>query len=238
MCGRYGFIPIENIQERFKTSNQLELTARYNVSPGATMPVVTRNSPHQVELMRWGIKPFWIKGKTTKVLFNARAETITEKPMFARLVRKYRCLIPASLFYEWQQWNGSKQPYAIRLKRRSVFAFAGLYERDLDASSYLIITTHANTAVQPVHARMPVILSDRAEDIWLDEATSVEQLKALLQPYASDEMKLYPVSDLVNSASEVNDRPQIMEPLTRDFDYGSLGKHRQNKKLPWHHPKA
>jgi putative SOS response-associated peptidase YedK len=59
-------------------------------------------------------------------LINAKAETVAEKPAFA----KRRCIIPADGFYEWKKLDAkTKQPYAIVMKDRSVFRFAGLWER-------------------------------------------------------------------------------------------------------------
>ena len=56
MCGRYGFVPGKNFDERFQVEHHQEtLLPSYNVAPGATMPVVVRNSPNRVELMKWGL---------------------------------------------------------------------------------------------------------------------------------------------------------------------------------------
>jgi putative SOS response-associated peptidase YedK len=57
--------------------------------------------------------PSWWKKKAKEAptTFNARAETVAEKPMFRDAVKRSRCLIPASGYYEWQKTPTGKQPY-------------------------------------------------------------------------------------------------------------------------------
>jgi putative SOS response-associated peptidase YedK len=49
--------------------------------------------------MRWGLVPSWWS-KPLKAMriatFNARAETVADKPVFREAFRRTRCLIPAS----------------------------------------------------------------------------------------------------------------------------------------------
>ncbi len=102
-------------------------------------------------------------------MINARAETLSEKPTFARLLAQCRCMIVADGFYEWRQDEGRKQPVYIHMKDQSPFVFAGLWDSaPLDSGkvqSYgTIITTSANKLVSQVHHRMPVILSSSAID--------------------------------------------------------------------------
>jgi len=61
-----------------------------------------------------------------------------------------------------------------------------------------IITTAANELLTPVHDRMPVILREESYELWLDEKVSTTELKKLLEPFPSDEMKSHPVSSQVN----------------------------------------
>ena len=97
------------------------------------------------------------------------------------------------------------------------FAFAGLWsmwrspEGD-SISSCAIITTEANDLLRPVHHRMPVILPEETEDLWLDtDLDDSVTLLQLLEPYPDDALETYEVSGLVNSSS--NDVPEVTSPV-------------------------
>jgi putative SOS response-associated peptidase YedK len=219
MCGRYGFVPGKNFDERFQVEHQQEtLLPSYNVAPGATMPVVVRNSPNRVELMKWGLIPFWAKDpKNSYKTINARAETVATSPVFREALKRRRCLVPASGFYEWQQTERGKLPYFIHLKDIELFAFAGLYDVWQDAEgnelrTYTIITTTPNDLVQPIHNRMPVILHPDDEAMWIDpKMNDTAALRALLQPFPNALMEAYPVSRAVNTPAI--DTPALIEPV-------------------------
>lgn len=165
-------------------------------------------------------------------LINARAETVAEKPSFRAAFRQRRCLILADGFYEWQQVTGSrqKQPYFISLQDERPFAFAGLYERwnspdgeNFDTCTFL--TTAANEAIAPIHNRMPVILAPQEYAQWLDLGVGgIDRLPALLDPYPVAEMKIYPVSSLVNSPKNDSLACKYPESITRHWaEYCSGG---------------
>ena len=120
--------------------------------------------------------PAWSKEPRTKYsTINARRETVADRPAYRNAFRHRRCLVPADGFYEWQQ-RGTRIPYHICMPDRSVFAFAGLWERwersDITFDSCTIIVTKANELMRPIHDRMPIILDPRDYDRWLDPQTS------------------------------------------------------------------
>src|ERR1044071_1625887 len=165
MCGRYVLADIAALAARFDLAmDPSAVAARYNVAPTQTMPVVVKQSPNRLVMMRWGLVPSWAKdGKTEQLMINARAETLAQKRTFSKLLTTQRCLVPASGFYEWQQTSGGKVPHYISLQDESLLAFAGLYDRWTDNQgtevfSYTIITTEPNTLMSSIHNRMPAIL--------------------------------------------------------------------------------
>jgi putative SOS response-associated peptidase YedK len=216
MCGRYSLVQTDQVAARFDIHQaQLTLLPRYNVAPSQSMPVVVRNSPNRLVEMQWGLIPSW--SKEPRVQFstiNARAETITKSPVFRGPFKSRRCLVPTNGFYEWQRTSQGKQPFCIRLKGDELFAFAGLYDVWLDREgnelySYTIITTAPNDLVAPIHNRMPVILQQEDEDVWLDKDADPARLLALLTAYPANAMEAYPVSRAVNSPA--NEGAELMQ---------------------------
>jgi len=207
MCGRYELQEIEGLGARFRaTSVRLDLSPRYNVAPGQVMPVVVNKAgENSLEMMKWGLVPSWAKdARIGNKMINARAETILEKPSFRKPLQSKRCLVPVSGFYEWHDTGQGKIPYHIYLKDEPVFALAGLYDTWLDPDgqeldTYTIVTTSANSFMERLHNRMPVILPQDREDMWLDPATPLSGLVSLMSPFAPQKMVAAPASQRVNS---------------------------------------
>ncbi|MCX7919557.1 MAG: SOS response-associated peptidase [bacterium] len=221
MCGRFILLEPERIIQRYAIQEKpaFSVTARYNIAPGQLVPIVIRENPIRLELMKWGLIPFWAKDPAIGYqMINARAETIAEKPSFKSALQSKRCLVPASGFYEWKEINGQKMPYLIKLKEVSLFSFAGLYDIWLDESkqeikTFTIITTAANAFIASIHNRMPVILRPSDEEVWIDVAhKDTSRLLSLLKPYPDEAMEMYPVSTAVNNPK--NDSPELIQPIS------------------------
>jgi len=69
--------------------------------------------------------------------------------------------------------------------------------------------------MKEVHNRMPVILSKSEEDVWLDQASPVEGLQTILDPFPSGEMESYVVSQEVNSPK--NQGSNLIEKLENNL---------------------
>ena len=220
MPGRYTQTHnLEILKRRFGfDSNEITLAPRYNIDPGQVVPVVIIEGRKVLQMMRWGLVPHWAKKEPDKLLINARAETLAQKPSFRDSFRNRRCLVLADGFYEWQEneKKNDKTPFRFILKGRGPFAFAGLWDiwRKQDGStllSFAIITTEPNELIRPIHNRMPVILHQEHEELWLDPGfKDTKELSSLLTPYPSNQMDFYEVSTVVNSPK--NDKPVCIEP--------------------------
>lgn len=223
MCGRYAILLKWKRLHRLLrlAGDPVEFRERYNIAPTQSAPVVRAavNADRHIDSLRWGLIPSWMADAPAGGGFiNARSETITIKPAFREAYQRRRCIIPASGFYEWRAIaKGRSQPHYITpAAEDDLFLFAGVWEQCRShnaaqaAASFAILTTTANTLMSTVHERMPVILKPEDADRWLDPSTSPEPLHALLKPYPSDQMRLHPVSTLVNSPR--NDSPACIEP--------------------------
>ncbi len=218
MCGRYTLVtPVNKLAEQFEIDEfpSATITSSYNIAPTQEVAaVLVEEEKRKLEMLKWGLIPSWADGPGIgNKMINARAETVSEKPSFRKAFKDRRCLILTDGFYEWQRTPDGKQPYYIRMKDGSPFAFAGLWEAWRDEEeirSCTIITTKANELVGEVHHRMPVILPPEDYELWLDpEFEEKEALTSLLRPYTSGDMEAYPVSRWVNSPS--NNAPDCIE---------------------------
>ncbi|CAM5794795.1 SOS response-associated peptidase [Brevibacillus borstelensis] len=221
MCGRYTFTTEpDKVIERFGLQNiPFELLARYNIAPGQDIPaIIADKGKRRIGQLKWGLVPSWAQDeKIGYKMINARAETLQEKPAFRNLFTRKRCLIPADGFYEWKITDRGKQPMRITMLNGEPFAFAGLFDTwtrpdGQKVHTCTIITTQPNEVVKDTHDRMPVILRQEDEAIWLDrEKFDAELLESLLVPYDFTKMRAYPVPSIVGSPK--NDTPECIKEI-------------------------
>ncbi len=229
MCGRFTiFADPERLAERFEASlPDAGLWPRYNAAPTQFLPVILNEGPPAIQLLQWGLVPFWAKDPAIgSRMINARAETLPEKPAFRSALKKRRCLVLADGFYEWlrstpeatgrsgQKTPDGKQPMRITLTSGEPFAMAGLWETwDAPDGSLLrtftIVTGEPNELVASIHDRMPAILLPEHEGIWLDNAAEPAIWLDMLRPYPAERMAAYPVSRRVNYVT--NDDPGLVD---------------------------
>lgn len=213
MCGRfthlYTWKELHKLME-LVVPRASDLGMNYNAAPSQNIPIVRYKSETEyiLDSCRWGLIPAW--APDTKIgykLINARAETIGEKPSFRAAYKERRCIVPVSGFYEWDKKGkaGQKRPFYIRGKESEVLLFAGLWEiwekgGGSPVESFTIITTSANSLLESLHDRMPVILNPESVATWLNPKAPSKELTQLLKPYPGELMKFYEVSSKVNNA--------------------------------------
>lgn len=209
MCGRYTLTSQEGLVDDFEAAldpdapkNQW-FKARFNIAPTQDAPIVRlRDGIRVIEMMRWGLVPFWgaKHGAKPPLMINARLESIESKAVFRDALERRRCLVPADGFFEWKKDGKHKQPMWIHPEDHGRFAFAGLWAKAGELHSYTIITGPPNELVSPIHDRMPVVLDRRAWTAWLDPATAHEDARKLLVTPPTTGWSAEPVSPWVNSA--------------------------------------
>lgn len=225
MCGRYSatFNLGKLILDFGIEENHFEdWVPRFNVAPTQVIAIVLGKGGKRLLVpMRWGLIPSWAKDPSIgNRMINARSETIEEKPSFRTAFRSRRCLVPADSFYEWKRDpNDEKQKAPMRLYAHGkAFAFAGLWDRwkapgGETIYSATILTTSPNATVRDIHDRMPVILDPKDYSTWIDPASPIETVRALLRPAPDHLLESYEVSKNVNSPK--NESADLIEPLSR-----------------------
>jgi putative SOS response-associated peptidase YedK len=196
-----------------------------------SIPVITGKDKSVIRMYKWGLIPSWVKDESTAEgirtkTFNAKSETITEKPSFRNAVRTNRCLVISKGFFEWQKRENEKIPYYIGLEDDQLFTFAGMYDIWANPGTgelyytFTIITTAANPLLAVIHntkQRMPVILPREKEQDWINPGLPLSNALELLVPYNQEKMKAWTISKLVSTPGAVKNIPGLIEP----FDYGN-----------------
>ena len=228
MCGRYVLFTTgdELISAAGEVTEFRELLApqgtppaRYNVAPTQFIPIVHRETASVgvdaretvgvLEPARWGLVPSWKKDVNGPTLFNARAETVTEKPSFRSSFKSLRCVIPLDGYYEWKD----KQPHFVRRTDGQLLWAAGLYATGTEAvypgPSATIITTASAPPLEWLHDRMPRFLDQAEIPAWLTGGESTARALLTVAPTSlRDTLVTSPASLRVGNVR--NDDPDLL----------------------------
>ncbi len=236
MCGRFvASRPVEEIArllevDKVEVPPELQVP-RWNIAPRATVLAVTvplaDPGVRRLSAFRWGLVPWWAKDPSIGArAFNAKAETVKDKPMFRSAIDRRRCIVPADAFYEWAPAaNGDptrrKQPWCFRASSGpGLLLVGGLWEQwrpsDQDSATPLhtctILTTVANELVDRVHDRMPVLIAEDDLEEWLSpEPLATAELDRLIRPVAPGALETFRVSARLNDARE--EGPDLAAPI-------------------------
>ena len=225
MSGRFVlFCSVNKITQEFAVlPENIAFSPHFNIAPTQEILIVVAEIKRSIIKCRWGFIPPWAKDPHIGYkMINAKAETVAEKPTFKSAIRNHRCLVVADGFYEWKKEGKEKKPLYIHLKSGRPFGFAGLYSywqspEDGLICTCTIITTSANHLIEPIHNRMPAIISADSREAWLDpEIQNEKRILPLLSPYSAEDMEAYYVSPLVNSPR--NDSPDNIRPVMAEGD--------------------
>ena len=181
----------------------------YNIRPTDPVPILLETlldkkdpdgpTTRRAELAQWWLTPSsatTLRGSAP--MFNARSETVTERPAFRGPVKRQRAVIPAAGYFETMAVEGTKVPQFIRPPQGLLY-FAGLYSWWPDPNvpagdparwhlTTTILTREAVGDIARVHDRTPVTLPRELVDTWID-------------PHVLGDARF--VEDMVNAATDV-----------------------------------
>lgn len=169
MCGR--FYIDEELQKELdhliqKINVHKELAKQIQcgeVCPSERAVILSgRNGKVVPSIERWG----YHIPNSSKVVFNARSDTVESKKMFSADFRYRRCLVPVSGYYEWKH-DKLKQKYYFTEEGVKVIYLAGIEGVSGNEKCFTILTTDANESMKLVHDRMPVEISRTDVRRWL-----------------------------------------------------------------------
>jgi len=144
-------------------------------------------------LARFGLIPGWAKDeKISRHTYNARSETVAEKPSYRNAWRKRQfCLVLADNFYEPNYETGKPVRWAIKTADSNPFCIAGIWDKWTDPASgemvisFSMLTVNADEhpVMRQFHKagdekRTPVVIQSENYNRWLgaDVPTAVEMM--------------------------------------------------------------
>lgn len=212
MCYRFALEWGVDLKKQFWPSKLEDFETSYNIVLGRDIPVVySRKGRKRMQMMKRWLIPHRAKDISIgNKLWNARSETVFEKTSFMMPIKKNRCIIPASWFYEWKDIDWVKQPYYFSPTDEKYFWFAGIFDvcEKFWWKKYIsvsILTTTPNKTVEEYHDRMPVILTpDMYKDRIDDWEKSEGEINNMMNVIDSSKLQVRPVSRRVNSVKYHN----------------------------------
>ncbi len=228
MIDRYSLTASAHmVAERFSVEMPEFYKPRYNAAPSQLLPVITNSGRQGLSWFYWGRPPQFARNKNLgEKIINLPIETLREKPILKKALIQHRCIIPSDGFYGWKK-IGKKTLIAHRftVADQEVFSFAGLWEEFEDEGgtvqhTFTLITTSANELVSSATDRMPIILDQEQEEIWLTGKAPEAELLNTLISYPASKMSVYTVSPGISNTQ--NDYPSIILPAPPADQHGNL----------------
>jgi len=167
--------------------------------PGYLAPIIRdSDSRRTADLAVFGLIPPWSRdGKNFRHCYNARTETVNDKPSFRQAWRqRHWCVIPADAFFEPSYDTGRPVRWRIASADGSPLAIAGIWDqwRAADGQmimsfSMLTINADAHPVMSRFHApddekRSIVLLTPEQITPWLSASHDIAI--AMLTPFAPE----------------------------------------------------
>lgn len=150
-------------------------SAPLNGNGSAEHGVQAADAGLSTEFLLWGF-PGFDKGK---LLINARAESVKDRPTFADSYAARRCVLPAAGFYEWDR---KKEKVIFTVPENKILYLAGIYRPYGEEKRFVVLTREANASMAAVHDRMPLILSRSEVRSWVNEVSGADNILAKTLP--------------------------------------------------------
>ena len=228
MCGRYEIEMLDReyikyMRDVMKAAPSIK-KPRYNVAPSQTAPILRwYDEKFAFHDVRWQLYEAWWKDMQSPrgPQMNARADKVFKIAMYKHSMKKRRCLVLATGWYEWNRKRKSEPPRFIHMKDGRPVMFGGIWstyhsdEKKIHQENFAIITTDAPDKIKPFHDRMPVIIKEKDYAKWLDpKNTDDTWLRKQLEPYKGRDLQVIQVSKYVNNVR--NQGKECIEPLVAD----------------------
>ena len=212
MCGRFAsYKNLNKLKNIFDVINSdFNITQSYNVSPGQDVNIILSYKFENYLLSsNWGYNFINSKTQNNQSVINSRIETINSKLLFKDSFLKRKCIIPVNGYFEWSQQEGEKKPYFIQLGAGELIYLAGVWRKekynDDKRRVFSIITKAANSKINKIHHRMPVVLNTNNAQDYLETKDN----DLIFNNYEDVDLNISEVSKYVNNPKN-NDEKCIL----------------------------
>ncbi len=225
MCANFKVSSQERLHDVYQLAN-LPSDYAEEVFPGEMAPIFfAEKGQLRSELAMFGMVPPWAEVKLARHTYNARSETVAEKPSFKQAWQRGQfCLVGMDAFYEPRYHNGKAERWSLSRRDQQVLWLAGIWtkklareaQEDLFSFSMLTINADQHPLMQQFHQsgeekRMPVLLDEQMRAAWLAGEEPLAILQAaqnwpaeLLQASAAPLPKRRSKAPIANTAPETS----------------------------------
>lgn len=210
MCGRYALNAtasqvIEYFNLRYETDQiRREFREEKEVFPTNVEPIIRAVDGHSlIDYLSWGVKYDW----NPKDQINARYDRLTTSRIWSKLLKRNRCIIPATSYWEWSELEPKgNNRYELYPLKTDIMGFAGLTDTFIDRKGvkrigFILITTDANPHIAKIHDRQPAMILPKNVDNWLDD--SISDPREYIHHAGEDELEYKKVSNKLDE-NELN----------------------------------
>jgi putative SOS response-associated peptidase YedK len=225
MCSSYTPPKPKRIEEYFGV-HCVAPDLKPETYPGYLAPVIrlADDGSDTVECVTacFGMVPHWADLKLARHTYNARSETVDNKPTFRHAFSKRQfCIIPAESFFEPNYESGKAVRWKIERADAQPMGLAGIWEwrpnggpedQPLISFSMLTINADAHPLMQRFHKpedekRMVVLLQPEQFQDWLHAMPA--DVPNYLQPCPADWLKAEPAPRVAMSKA----KPAQIKPM-------------------------
>jgi putative SOS response-associated peptidase YedK len=224
------------IEQRFNADasvlDNFDFRYFYRAFDRPLIPVISQDAPEKVQLMEWGLIPRWARDAEHAEMirrgtYNARAESLSEKPSFRESFAGKRCLVIVSGFFEWQHRAGSRIPWYICHKELPLITLGGIFDQwkapgsDTGLQTFSIITVRANPLMARIHntkKRMPLLFEKEMERDWLNESNTREENERLMVPFNEAVLNAWTIGNAVTGAEADPYNASMLDPVAYPVD--------------------
>lgn len=185
MCAQYLIkANLRALQNFFALKDGENFEYPERIFPYSPAPVLTKNG---IVKMQYSLVPSWSKEPRVKfATYNARIETVVEKPTWKEPFKKNHCLVPISGFIESID-EGEFKGHMVEFYGSDLLVAAGIYDQWTDKKSgevlesFAMLMTEPNDFIRTIgHDRQPIFLKEESARKWLTLEEKPESMRNFL----------------------------------------------------------